>query len=154
VSVDRYDYYVSQKLVGQRISLRMVAAEQVFVIEHAGREVKRVAIKGLRRSGPIPFAEWVQHLQQEAISERRQQRKQTQRSDGLERGRIWVGTLTAAMQQQGEPLLGSGSQQAAPRPTRPADEPVRASGSQQVAPRPTPPPRDDDMPGDDDGIPF
>jgi hypothetical protein len=43
----------------------------------------------------------------------------------------------------------------APGQTRPFQgEPLLGSGSQQAAPRPTPPPRDDDMPGDDDGIPF
>ena len=55
--------------------VRIDAVSQEFVVQHRGKEVKRLTIKGLQRSGPIPFDDWVEQLRQEAVSEARRQRQ-------------------------------------------------------------------------------
>jgi hypothetical protein len=66
---------------------------QVLVIEAQGREIKRVALRGLRQSGPIPFADWVTHLQQEAVAEQRRQRAARGSGTGKRAAAGWLATL-------------------------------------------------------------
>ena len=47
ISVDKYDYYISNELVGQRVLVAIDSVNQQLVISHNKVEVKRLAIKGL-----------------------------------------------------------------------------------------------------------
>jgi transposase InsO family protein len=69
VKVDEVHYYINQQLVGQYVTLRVDAAQRVFVVEHAGAVVKQVPIKGLVGEH-LPFATYVTYLCEEARSER------------------------------------------------------------------------------------
>ncbi|NJN66269.1 MAG: hypothetical protein HC884_05940 [Chloroflexaceae bacterium] len=128
ISIDKYDYYVSKALKGKLVLVRIDAASQEFVVEHRGKEVKRLTIKGLKRSGPIPFDDWVEQLRQEAVSEARRQRHRS--TPARPPSKSWIQTLQRAMEEGPRRLAG-------PKPV-PAGAAVSA-----------------DAPDDDDGtIPF
>jgi hypothetical protein len=69
VHVDEAPSYLSQQLVGQYVTLRIDAAQRVFVVEQAGRVAKALPIKGLVGKR-LPFAAYVRYLCAEARSER------------------------------------------------------------------------------------
>lgn len=70
VTLDSQRYYVSQALVGQQVTLVVNAAERALVIEHAGKEVKRVPFQGTGQP-PCSFEQFVEQLCEEARSGRR-----------------------------------------------------------------------------------
>jgi hypothetical protein len=55
--------------------------------------VKRVALKGLQRTGPRPFAVWLEHLRQEAVAEQRRQRPRRGSGTGTRATASWMATL-------------------------------------------------------------
>jgi hypothetical protein len=65
VTVADVSYYVKVALAGQHIALRVDAFAGQFVVEANGREVQRLAIKGLG-VGLLPFATFVDRLCAEA----------------------------------------------------------------------------------------
>jgi hypothetical protein len=69
VTLDGVAYYLSRDLIGKVVALRVDAAQKELVVEDAGREVKRVAIKGLG-SPAMPFEAYVARMGVEARSER------------------------------------------------------------------------------------
>lgn len=70
VKLDTQRYYATQALVGQRVTLVINAAERTLVIEHAGKELKRVPIQGTGQ--PVcSFAQFVEQLCEEARTGRR-----------------------------------------------------------------------------------
>jgi hypothetical protein len=70
VKLDSQRYYVSRELVGQQVTLIISAADRTLVIEHAGREVRRVPLQGTGRA-PCPFEQFVAQLCEEARTGRR-----------------------------------------------------------------------------------
>jgi transposase InsO family protein len=70
VTLDSQRYYVSQGLVGQQVTLVVQAAERVLVIEHEGKEVKRVPLQGTGQA-PCAFEQFVEQLCEEARTGRR-----------------------------------------------------------------------------------
>jgi hypothetical protein len=69
VKVDEAHYSSNQQLVGQYVTLRVNAAQRVFVVEQAGKEVKRLPIKGLV-GVHLPFAAYLTYICEEARSAR------------------------------------------------------------------------------------
>jgi len=69
VTLDDVPYYLSRDLVGKSVVLRVDAAQKELVVEDAGCEIKRVAIKGLG-SPPMPFDAYVGRMCAEARTER------------------------------------------------------------------------------------
>jgi hypothetical protein len=69
VQVDGAPYYLNQPLAGQYVTLRIAAAQRVFVVERAGTVVKELPIKGLVGTR-LPFAAYVTDLCEEARSAR------------------------------------------------------------------------------------
>jgi transposase InsO family protein len=70
VTLDSQRYYVSQALVGQQVTLVIDAATRMVVIEHAGKEVKRVPLQGTGQP-PCSFAQFVEQLCAEARTGKR-----------------------------------------------------------------------------------
>jgi transposase InsO family protein len=70
VTLDSQRYYVSQSLVGQQVTLVVQAAERMLVIEHQGKEVKRVPLQGTGQA-PCAFEQFVEQLCEEARTGRR-----------------------------------------------------------------------------------
>jgi transposase InsO family protein len=70
VKLDSQRYVVSQELVGQQMTLIINAADRTLVIEHAGREVKRVPLQGLGQPA-CPYEQFVEQLCEEARTGRR-----------------------------------------------------------------------------------
>ncbi len=62
-------YYLKATLVRQHVALRVDAQVGQFVVEADGREVQRLAIKGIG-VGRLPFASFVEHLCAEARTSR------------------------------------------------------------------------------------
>jgi hypothetical protein len=54
ISIAHQRYYTRADLVGKHVTVRVAAASQEVVVERAGREVRRVAIRGLSGTGPRP----------------------------------------------------------------------------------------------------
>jgi len=69
VLVDEVPYYIKIALRRQHVALRVDAAAGQFVVEADGREVQRVAIKGIG-VGRLPFGTFVEHLCAEARTRR------------------------------------------------------------------------------------
>lgn len=70
VKLDSKLYYVSRRLAGQVVTLRIDAQARVFVVEHDGKELKRLTIRGLG-TGPLSYAAYVELMQKEARSDAR-----------------------------------------------------------------------------------
>ncbi|HMQ34778.1 MAG TPA: integrase core domain-containing protein [Chloroflexaceae bacterium] len=70
VNLDTQRYFVSQALVGQKVTLVVRAAERVLVIEHAGKEIKRIPLHGTGHP-PCSFEQFVAQLCEEARTGRR-----------------------------------------------------------------------------------
>ena len=101
ISVEKHDYSVGTALRGQEIALTVDAATRSYRVEHQGQAVKQLRMKGLKRSGPIPFDQFVEQLRQEAVSEHRRLHQQGLRNGKLPAGRggtNWTKTLKAAME--------------------------------------------------------
>ncbi len=69
VLVDEVPYYMKVALLRQHVALRVEADAGTFVVETDGREVQRVAIKGIG-VGRLPFEAFVEHLCGEARTRR------------------------------------------------------------------------------------
>jgi hypothetical protein len=93
ISVDNHAYYLGVAYQGKRVGVRVDAAAAELVITHAGREVKRVALKGLQRTAPRPFGVWLDHLRQEAVAEQRRQRLRRGSRTGTRATASWMATL-------------------------------------------------------------
>jgi transposase InsO family protein len=65
VTVGMTRYYVTQALRGQEVTLQIDASDRTMVVIHAGKEVKRVPIRGTGR-GRMAFAAFVEQLCSEA----------------------------------------------------------------------------------------
>lgn len=61
VMVDSMPYYVKRPFVRQHVALRVDAQAGQFVVEANGREVQRLAIKGLGH-GTLPFTTFLERL--------------------------------------------------------------------------------------------
>ena len=70
VSVDKYDYYISSELVGQRVLVAIDSLNQQLVISHHHEEIKRVAIKGLV-GREMNIDEYIEFIALEARSEQK-----------------------------------------------------------------------------------
>jgi hypothetical protein len=70
VKLDTQRYYATQALVGQQVTLVIDAAERKLVIEHAGKELKRVPIQGTGQPA-CSYAQFVEQLCEEARTGRR-----------------------------------------------------------------------------------
>lgn len=70
VKLDSQRYYVSQAFVGQQVTLVVHAAERMLVVEHAGKEIKRVPIQGTGQPA-CSFEQFVEQLCEEARTGRR-----------------------------------------------------------------------------------
>jgi transposase InsO family protein len=73
--VDRHDYYISARLARQQVLVRIDAAAREFAVEHAGKVVKRVAIRGVGAGEKLSFEAYVTRMQAEARSERSQRQQ-------------------------------------------------------------------------------
>jgi hypothetical protein len=69
VLVDEVPYYIAQDLAGQYVTLRVEAATRAFVVVHHGKEIKRLAIKGLQHR-LLSFDAFVDLLVQQAWTDR------------------------------------------------------------------------------------
>jgi hypothetical protein len=86
LTINRYDYYVSRKLAGQRVTCWVNAPEKCFDIWQPAGRIKSIPIKSLH--GKImPFEEYVALMKQEARSEYRQYLRTHPR---LTQGRLWA----------------------------------------------------------------
>lgn len=70
VSVDKHDYYVARSLKGRYVVLRVDAHDRQFVVELDHQPIKTVPIKRLYDQ-ELDFADYVELIREEAISERR-----------------------------------------------------------------------------------
>ncbi len=70
VKLDTQRYYATQALVGQQVTLVIHAAERMLVIEHAGKELKRVPLQGTGQPA-CSYAQFVEQLCEEARTGRR-----------------------------------------------------------------------------------
>lgn len=71
VKVDKYRYYVQQKLRGQIVLLKVDAAQKRFDIFFQGQRIKQMAIQGLLGER-LPLQDYLRQICKEAVSERRQ----------------------------------------------------------------------------------
>ncbi|WP_236600823.1 transposase [Ktedonobacter sp. SOSP1-85] len=71
VSVDGADYYIKQALAGQRITLRVNAAERCFEVLQHESIIKQLPIKGLQGQ-QMPLDDYITLMQERARSEERQ----------------------------------------------------------------------------------
>jgi hypothetical protein len=127
ISVDKQAYYVGTAYQGQRVGVRLDGRAGQLVMERHGKEIKRVALKGLQQRGPIPFADWLGQLQQEAIAEQRKQRGGRSRSSGKRASTGWMAALQEAVAQvrathPSATLKPSSPEPASPEGQRLADE--------------------------------
>jgi hypothetical protein len=60
-------YYIDQKLAGQPVALQVRASDRMLVAHHRQRVVKQLPLKALH-GGPLPFADYVAMIRQEARS--------------------------------------------------------------------------------------
>lgn len=74
IRLDSHQYYVSTRLAGQMVSLRIDAATRELVVEYQGQMVKRLRIAGTG-SGVMPYTEYVARMQIEARSDARRLRQ-------------------------------------------------------------------------------
>lgn len=74
VQVDRQKYYVSRRLRGCYVLIRVDAHQQTFHVEVDGREIKVLLIKGLFH-GEIDLVDYLEIMQQQAESEWRKARR-------------------------------------------------------------------------------
>jgi hypothetical protein len=70
VRLDSQRYYVSRTLVGQHVTLIIHAADRSLIIEHKGKEVRRVPLQGTGKP-PCSFEQFVDQLCEEARTGRR-----------------------------------------------------------------------------------
>jgi hypothetical protein len=70
VKLDTQRYYVNRELIGQQVTLIIDAAERALVIEHTGKEVRRVPLQGTGMA-PCSFEQFVEQLCDEARTGRR-----------------------------------------------------------------------------------
>lgn len=75
VSLGMQLYYVTKEFVGVRIGVRLDGFAREWVFEHEGKEVKRVAVKGLPKDEAIPFEQFVEMMSSEAVAERRRHKQ-------------------------------------------------------------------------------
>lgn len=87
VRIDSHMYYVSTRVAGQVVSIRVDAKAGEFVVSNQQQEVKRLAIRGVG-GGPLPFRTYVERMQAEARSDaaRRQQNQRQLRLPLEEKG--------------------------------------------------------------------
>jgi hypothetical protein len=86
VTINRQDSYVSRRLVGQRVTCWVNAAEKQFEIWQPGRHIKSIPIKGLHGQ-TLPFEEYVALMKREARSEYQHYLHTHPR---LAQGRLWT----------------------------------------------------------------
>jgi transposase InsO family protein len=67
VRIDSQMYYVSTRVAGQVVSIRVDASAGEFVVSNQQQEVKRLAIRGVG-GGLLPFKAYVERMQAEARS--------------------------------------------------------------------------------------
>lgn len=70
VKLDTQRYYVNRELIGQQVTLIVNAAERALVIEHTGKEIRRVPLQGTGMA-PCSFEQFVEQLCEEARTGRR-----------------------------------------------------------------------------------
>jgi hypothetical protein len=68
VLVDKRSYYISRKLRGHHVLLKVDAAQGQFIVYLEGKPLKQVAIQGLHNQ-PLAFEDYLKLICQEAISE-------------------------------------------------------------------------------------
>lgn len=99
ITVDHQRYYTRKSLIGKEITVRVDATAKELVIEENGQEVRRVALRGLHNTGPIPLEQVVALRCQEADTEQRRQTygsrtaKQQRRNARSER---WIDRVNGA----------------------------------------------------------
>jgi transposase InsO family protein len=71
VKVDKYRYYIQQKLRGQLVLLKVDAPQKRFEIFFQGQQLKRMPIRGLHRE-TVSLQDYLRQICEEAVSEERQ----------------------------------------------------------------------------------
>jgi len=77
VKVDKFRYYVQQKLRGQVVLLKVDAAQRTFEIFFQGRRIKQMAIQGLHHE-MLSLQDYLRQICKEAVSEERRRLKRKQ----------------------------------------------------------------------------
>jgi hypothetical protein len=82
ILLDDVPYYIKGTLAGRYVNVRLNATQQLIEVEHQGRLLKQLPIKGLKRTA-LPYATFVEVMAQEALAEyrkalRRRRLSQTQ----------------------------------------------------------------------------
>lgn len=79
VMVDKYRYYIGRAYTGQRVALHLDADQQHFVVQHQGKMIKTLPVKGLVHKR-IEFQDYLRGMAEEARSiEQHLRRKQRRR---------------------------------------------------------------------------
>jgi hypothetical protein len=66
IRLDDVPYYIKGTLAGQYVNVRLNATQQWIEVEHQGRLLKQLPIKGLKRTA-LPYATFVEVMAQEAL---------------------------------------------------------------------------------------
>jgi hypothetical protein len=100
VSLGKQLSYLTNDLVGNRIGVRLDGHAKEWVFEHQGREVKRVAIKGLPKDEAIPVETFVELMATEAVAEGRKQRQRAVQHQRVFAPKPqWIGRMAQALQE-------------------------------------------------------
>src|SRR5258708_3804932 len=70
IMLDDMPYSIKSTLAGQYVNVRLNATQQLIEVEHQGRLLKQLPIKGLKRT-ELPYAAFVEVMAQEALAEYR-----------------------------------------------------------------------------------
>jgi len=76
--VDKYRYYIGRPYAGQRVALHLDADQQHFVVQHEGKLVKTLPLKGLVQQR-IELQDYLQVMAEEARSIEQHLRRQQRR---------------------------------------------------------------------------
>lgn len=121
ITIDNHRYDTRRHLVGTYVTVQVDAAQRALVIEHAGQEVRRVAIKGLYGTGPVSLEPFQALRCAEAETEHRRSRRDRRSGTKRTRGARWIDRVSQAVMPGPEPPSADGSTEAAPDSSATAD---------------------------------
>lgn len=97
ISIDTHRYYTKVALIGQEVTVRVEAQTKPLVIEHNGKDVKTVPIKGLAHGGTVPVAEMLTIRVAEAEREAQQVRQRRAKTTKTTGTRRWMDHVRQAV---------------------------------------------------------
>jgi transposase InsO family protein len=134
ISIDNHRYYTKVALIGQEVTVRVDAQEKALVIEHDGKEVKTVPIKGLANVGTVPVAEMLKIRVAEAEREAQQVRQRRAKTTKTTRSRQWFDRVSQAVAAAAASAVGiDGAETAEAAEATEAAEPTDAPANDAAA---------------------